>query len=323
MIDEDVINPELKVINGSGKPRIIVETAAAYATKGATTFTDTGYAEADGATKTIDQILVADADLPCKIRTTAVHGLAIGDFVVISGSNSTPVIDGTRQVIYVSDTTHFSVEVTVTSAGSAGSCHRTADAELNGIEVGMMAEAVFHGADSLLEVTYGKIISLDGNSVEIDAWTGGTPSTNDVVTVKNLIIDLPYCGEKQLTEKFTPNQIVQSLYRGRKAVKFYGYDYEAALDYSIHIFGQTIQDLSPVLNSNEDRSIVLIPRVDAPEHAYNVYLKTTPIELSMFGNAQGHRKFKLEFIGTEIVPDTPITLDYGTLYSTGSYGDNL
>jgi len=52
--------------------------------------------------------------------TTAAHGQAAGTFtVVITGSNSTPVIDGTWTATYV-NATNFTIPVNVTVAGSAG-----------------------------------------------------------------------------------------------------------------------------------------------------------------------------------------------------------
>ena len=52
--------------------------------------------------------------------TTAAHGQAAGTFtVVITGSNSTPSVDGTWTATYV-DATKFTIPVNVTNSGSAG-----------------------------------------------------------------------------------------------------------------------------------------------------------------------------------------------------------
>ena len=55
---------------------------------------------------------------PTVVASTG-HGLATGDTVIITGSNSTPVINGTYEVTYV-DADHFSIPVNVTGAGTAG-----------------------------------------------------------------------------------------------------------------------------------------------------------------------------------------------------------
>lgn len=66
--------------------------------------------------KTISGNTVAN---PTIVHTSTAHGLISGQAVTISGSNSTPTIDGTR-IVTVTDTTHFSVAVNVTVAGTAG-----------------------------------------------------------------------------------------------------------------------------------------------------------------------------------------------------------
>ena len=53
------------------------------------------------------------------VVTTGTHNLVTGNIVTISGSNSTPTIDGVRTVTVISPTT-FSVPVAVTVAGTAG-----------------------------------------------------------------------------------------------------------------------------------------------------------------------------------------------------------
>lgn len=57
---------------------------------------------------------------PSVVTTATPHGLSTGQTIVISGSNSTPTIDGSRVVTVISPTT-FSVAVNVTIAGTAGS----------------------------------------------------------------------------------------------------------------------------------------------------------------------------------------------------------
>lgn len=61
---------------------------------------------------------------PTVILTSTAHGWSTGDFVKITGSNSTPSIDGVRQITVI-DATHFSVAVNVTVAGTAGTVSRS------------------------------------------------------------------------------------------------------------------------------------------------------------------------------------------------------
>ncbi len=64
-------------------------------------------------------ITAISAANPAVVTTAVAHGFASGQTVTISGSDSTPSIDG-NQVVTVIDPTHFSVLVNVTTAGSAG-----------------------------------------------------------------------------------------------------------------------------------------------------------------------------------------------------------
>jgi len=66
--------------------------------------------------KTISGNTIAN---PTVVTTSAPHGLETGDHVTISGSNSTPTLNGSRVVTVISATT-FSVPVNVTVAGTAG-----------------------------------------------------------------------------------------------------------------------------------------------------------------------------------------------------------
>jgi Prealbumin-like fold domain len=56
---------------------------------------------------------------PAVVTTSSAHGLSTGQKVGIFGSDSTPSIDGVRTVTVI-DSTHFSVPVNVTTAGTKG-----------------------------------------------------------------------------------------------------------------------------------------------------------------------------------------------------------
>lgn len=60
------------------------------------------------------------------VTTSAAHGLINQDYVVISGSNSVPSIDGYHQITYI-NTTSFSIDVTVTTLGTSGACSESTD----------------------------------------------------------------------------------------------------------------------------------------------------------------------------------------------------
>jgi hypothetical protein len=70
-------------------------------------------------TAPVDTISANTLANPTVVTTTLAHGLQTGDTVTITGSNSTPTINGVRTVTVLSATT-FSIPVNVTTAGSAG-----------------------------------------------------------------------------------------------------------------------------------------------------------------------------------------------------------
>ena len=95
----------------------------ALATKTADWNTKTDAVEVDytlDTQQTVRAISNASVANPTVITTVGVHGLTTGDIILISGSNSTPTIDGSRTVTVVSTTT-FTVPVNVTVQGTAGS----------------------------------------------------------------------------------------------------------------------------------------------------------------------------------------------------------
>jgi Prealbumin-like fold domain len=64
-------------------------------------------------------ITAISAANPAVVTTSIAHGLTSGQTVTITGSDSVPSIDG-PQVVTVIDSTHFSVPVNVTTAGTTG-----------------------------------------------------------------------------------------------------------------------------------------------------------------------------------------------------------
>jgi hypothetical protein len=58
------------------------------------------------------------------VITSTSHGLSDGDCIVVTGSNSTPAIDGLQEITYI-DANSFSIPVTTSGSGSAGSWTKT------------------------------------------------------------------------------------------------------------------------------------------------------------------------------------------------------
>ena len=69
-------------------------------------------------------ISATSEDDPTEITTATAHGLQTGDSVLIAGDNSTPALNGGHTVTVTGDDT-FTIDVEVTTAGSAGTVQRT------------------------------------------------------------------------------------------------------------------------------------------------------------------------------------------------------
>lgn len=165
---------------------------------------------------------------------------------------------------------------------------------------------------------WGKVIAIDSGSLRVDAWYGGTPTNGQICYRDGWVIDLPYCQE--LVETFTPDQLVHHLYRSRKSALFFGWGYEAQLNYAEYIDANTLLDLRPAMSKRTDDALVLIPRIDRPGRQYNVIFNGE-VDLARH-QMQGHRKVVLKFQGTENVTFPTPSSGYGFGYGK-NYGHQL
>ena len=146
----------------------------------------------------------------------------------------------------------------------------------------------------------------------------GTPRIIVIKGADQYTINLPRCQE--MTEIFTPDQLIHGLYRRRKSSKFYGWGYRCVLDYSTFATGDMFDDLRPALNLKKTDRLILIPRIDALGFQYNVTF-VDPISLSLYGKSPGYRKPVFVFDANELVASFPIRDGYGTHYGT-VYGND-
>jgi len=97
------------------------------------------------------------------------HDLTTGHSVVIASSNSTPVIDGTREVTVISDTT-FSVAVNVTSAGTAGT---VTPEKVYALDNGQAGDAIYFGSDepfTQLRLNISDVLSSSSSGYSAVVW---------------------------------------------------------------------------------------------------------------------------------------------------------
>lgn len=316
-----MIAPDLLVINGSGRPRIIAEIEASYTSKGSLTYTDTTVTEADGASFNIIGV-TADANGNVNVEYNDSNKYAVGDYVIIAGvTGGSPDINGTHQVVMIPSATKIQIELTFVSAGTGGTIHRSGDAELNGAIPGLKIQSVFTDTNSVQEESYGKIVDIIGNTIVVDKWSAGTPSNADAFSFTGHVIDLPYCNE--FKEFFTPDTLVHNLYQSRKKVKERGYFYRISLDYSKRVYGDMLVDMQMILDTSQHINLVLIPRADVPGFSYNVFFDPqAAMTLSMIGKGRAHKNLVFVFVGKETVNSFPISLGYGDNYGM-DYGNSL
>ena len=123
---------------------------------------------------------------------------------------------------------------------------------------------------------WGKItgVNTGAKTITVDQWIGGTPTNTQFYAIDGYVADLPRC--EKLTETFTPQLLIHSLWRFRKATKDYGYAYACKLDYQNYGTPDMFAALKDVLQQTiqgGDETYVLIPRMDKPGFNYNVYIE--------------------------------------------------
>lgn len=298
-----------KVINGAGKPRLIlIQKSDFYTSIYGTTFDATSVTEAEGASTNITSSSVAN---PTTITTATAHNRGVNDWIRIAGhSGSTPSLNGKYQVLKVPSATTLQIGVNVTVGGTGGTLRHTPAFAARGFAVDRRIVVVPASASSEGE-KYGKIVSVDdaNNKLVIDSWRGGTPANGLTMKCNGWIADLPYC--KKLIEHFDPVGLQQRLWRFRKISKHYGFEYKATLDYSNGIMGDTLLLLRPHLSMGKEDRLVLIPHVDAPQFQYNVFF-AEGFDLAQYGQGLGYIDPVFIFEAKELVASFPMLSGYGT-----------
>jgi len=312
--------PTVRVINGSGKPRLmVVQKTPFYQSVGTTTYDAVSVTEAESGSKAIASSSVAN---PSVIAATA-HGKLQGQWIRISGHiGSVPDINGKWLVLDVPDVDHLTIGANVTTGGTGGTLITTPAFAQRGFGVGRRI-AVEPSPTSADRLRYGKIVGIDDalNKLTVDAWIGGTPSNGAQFKSDGWIADLPFTKNEGLTERFAPLVLVHPVWEDRKLTKHRGFDYECVLDYAEGFYGDLLLLLRPHLNMGREDRLVLIPHVDQPGFSYNVYF-AEKLELGQFGLGIAHKKMVLVFAGKEKVSSFPIIAGYGSNYAN-DYGNGL
>lgn len=315
------ILPAFTSVSGRGKPRLVVRKVLKNATSGTSTvYTSTTAQQNDGPTVNISSSSVAN---PTTIVTASAHGRVAGDWIRITGHTSTPDINGRHRVVDTPLPTSLRIDVNVTVGGGAtGTVRETAAFAAKSVRAKMLVESFTVIGGQPNKPTWAKILSVDdaNNILNIEEWYPTIPTDGQVLVVGGFVIDLPTSYE--LTETLTPNQLIQSLWRKRLRNKFYGWEYQASLDYALHIHADTLYDLQPAIGLEEEDELILIPHRDNQRYQYNV-IYDGPFSVSLFGRDAGHKKPVFVFRGKELVPSWPLPASgYGFGYGE-NYGFQL
>lgn len=173
------------------------DTSAAAGSK-FTDFTEEIQSSTSGTALTITSNTVAN---PTVVTTSVDHGMLTGHSVVITGSNSTPSINGTHSITKISDTT-FSIAVNVTAAGTAG----TATPEkVIAFDSGQVNDAIYFGMDdpfTAVRLNISDVLSSSsGNQYGItwEFYQGGSTDNWTTITHFDETGDFTTSGTSEVT----------------------------------------------------------------------------------------------------------------------------
>ena len=151
--------------------------------------------------------------------------------------------------------------------------------------------------------TKGKITSYNAinYTVTVASYDNGFPALSAALTIKDIVIDLPYCD--QLIEEW---EFVYSKVKVRKSDKkklrtLEGFYYYAILDYGSYANKDMLVDLSVIFTASRT-NFYFYPRVDNKDLYYECELaEGAALKLAQLKHHQGHRLFDIELEGLALL----------------------
>jgi hypothetical protein len=237
-------------------------------------------------------------------------------FVNLSGTGATRLVlvqAGTAIYTSTGTTTYGDTTVQETSGSP----------DLSDLRVGMRIWSIDTAPDPDV-ICWGRISAIDDGTDTItltEDWWPQNPTNNQVFTIDGWVMDLGV--PKEITQTFTPHQLIHNLYRGRVENKFFGWKYGAVLDYSDHVFDDILVEMLPATHFIKDTDTLhLYPHKDKSSISYPVIFNG-PTSFTPFGYTSGHKKVSFSFSGTDLESAWPIpTVGYGFDYGN-NYGFQL
>lgn len=171
---------------------------------------------------------------------------------------------------------------------------------------------------------WAKVASVNGNTITVDEWIGGTPSNAKTFTIDGWVGDLP--RSQAMTETFTPEALRHEFYDYSIRSQLKGYHYRAEIRYDQFITQDGLNAVKEVFfhrPTDTEEKLIFIPRKDKPGNNYNAMLDGD-LSFRLHPSQEGHAGFSIVLLGRELepAPGQFVVSGYGYGYSF-NYGHQL
>ena len=206
---------------------------------------------------------------------------------------------------------------TSTVAVDLGTASKVGDFYINFWRSTSLTDAIVNkglfGLNSSGEVTWTRITSVSGSTVNHTGYSNGLPVKTENFSYKYDVYDLPYC-QNNLIETFTPDFITHRLYNGTISTTIRGWWYSVILDYSRRITADQANVFASLFDKDRTANVVLYPRLDNLNFGYSVELDPeTELTLAQKPFHRANKLFKIKLNGITRLDEVPLSIDYGKL----------
>ena len=168
--------------------------------------------------------------------------------------------------------------------------------------------------------TFGRITAwVDGSdTISVESWNNGTPTTSAALTIVGFRIDLPFC--QALIESWIPDFLSKKFFNGNVGITKRGFYYSAVLDYSQWMGGNIVEYLRPLYNIKW-QSFIFYPRLDNTDVSYVVDISPdTAFQIRQARGHRGHKLVQIKLIGLRRLPEINLQTITTTGYGAPPYG---
>lgn len=164
------------------------------------------------------------------------------------------------------------------------------------------------------DTTTGKVTGINTSTkiLIVDGWSNQQPANGKTVTIKNRVIDMPYCNSPGLLEwdEFSIKGEDERRFRQskQKDIEIEGVYHFIRLDYTEYITYDQIKVMQPVYDFAREDHFMVYPRKDNMNVGY--LCEVNPKEIFQFQQLQFHQGMKnitFNFIGVELLTKIDLT----------------